>query len=443
MYGRAGLERFKKAQSSEPFSVSDNSAPNTTNAQTLEPSSGSACRTIAQSQRAVTDLSVQYPRRPNVDPKPLLSEAGPLLGLAQQLTQVGGGQSTWQPPDWAIEPRSGVYCLEVMKDGEVIDRINLDKRRHIFGRQSNTCDFVLDHQSVSRQHAAVVPHKSGSIYVIDLGSAHGTFVANERLTKDAPVELEVGQSLRFAASTRAYILRKNDAALFTSFPPCTEIILPSSPDQNDEEAVVYYNTQINRYGLDKLAKVLDFRPSSHLVRKQTSQQPERSRKRMKKARVVFKDQVGGELVEVVGVSDGVDVGTEHGPAGVKEGSLIGRYESLVQSVVIPKGKEASSLKESNGSQQGVTNRLQEVLTKVKALPTQAKGLYDSLYDESLSSKLGSSWASSAVYSGGRLPSPTKGVQGKGSSGSSVHNGSKLSSYDENVDDNDDDDLFGD
>ena len=31
-----------------------------------------------------------------------------------------------------------------------------------------------------------------SIYVIDLGSVHGTFVANEHLTKDNPVELEIG-----------------------------------------------------------------------------------------------------------------------------------------------------------------------------------------------------------------------------------------------------------
>ncbi|TKY47546.1 nuclear inhibitor of protein phosphatase [Spatholobus suberectus] len=34
----------------------------------------------------------------------------------------------------------------------------------------------------------------GSIYVIDLGSARGRFDANERLTKDSPVELEVEQS---------------------------------------------------------------------------------------------------------------------------------------------------------------------------------------------------------------------------------------------------------
>uniref|UniRef100_A0A452XKI4 FHA domain-containing protein n=1 Tax=Aegilops tauschii subsp. strangulata TaxID=200361 RepID=A0A452XKI4_AEGTS len=205
---RGGLDRFKKAQALEPFSVQQ---------------SGSGAKSV--------------PAAVKVQPAPLVPPQSSHLGPSQSHhaqqsggssiagqeaagaprpagTQFGGGQSTWQPPDWAIEPRPGVYYLEVMKDGNAIDRINLDKKRHIFGRQVPACEIVLDHQSVSRQHAAVVPHKNGSIYVIDLGSVHGTFVANERLTKDNPVELEVGQSLRFAASTRAYVLRKNTAAFF-------------------------------------------------------------------------------------------------------------------------------------------------------------------------------------------------------------------------------------
>ena len=79
-----------------------------------------------------------------------------------------------------------------------------------------------------------------------------SFVANELLTKDSPVELEVGQSLRFAASTRTYILRKNNATWF----PCPtlpkEIDLLKLPDPSDEQAVVVYNTHINRYALGKV-----------------------------------------------------------------------------------------------------------------------------------------------------------------------------------------------
>ncbi|PWA91924.1 Forkhead-associated (FHA) domain-containing protein [Artemisia annua] len=360
MYGRTtitggggGLDRFKKAQSLQPFSVAAPPPPNNNN-------------------------KVSHHHSPQSQLQPNKEVGGS--------TQLGGGQSSWLPPDWAIEPRPGVYFLDVFKDGHVLDKINLHKRRHIFGRQLHTCDFVLDHQSVSRQHAAVVPHKNGSVYVIDLGSAHGTFVANERLTKDSPVELEVGQSLRFAASTRVYILKKDNAALFP--PPLpTSINLPPPPDPSDDEAVLAYNTFVNRY--TNLSEV-----SSTSSNHETETRPF---KRSKKTRVAFRDQVGGELVEVVGVSDGADVETEPGPMGVKEGSsLVGKYESLVQTTVIPKGKEISSSVTGGGGGGGVTDKLQQVLNKVKAPPPPPSkgGIYDDLYG---GVGLGSSsWA----YSGG-------------------------------------------
>ncbi|KAK4285099.1 hypothetical protein QN277_001841 [Acacia crassicarpa] len=434
MYGRAaGLDRFKKAQSLEPFSVPANSAS--------KPSAQPGTKVVSHSsslpsQSQTSFHQVQHQQQPQQRVQQNHAshgatglEAAPLLGQTQQATQVGGGQSAWQPPDWAIEPRPGVYYLEVLKDGQVLDRINLDRRRLIFGRQIQTCDFVLDHQSVSRQHAAVVPHKNGSIYVIDLGSAHGTFVANERLTKDSPVELEVGQSLRFAASTRTYILRKNDAALFPRPPLPTEIDLPPPPDPSDEEAVVAYNTLINRYGLGKVDQGSRTVESS---RKNDNHQSDRASKRIRKMRVTFRDQVGGELVEVVGVSDGADVGTEPGPVGVKEGSLVGKYESLVQITVIPKGKEQSAIKEADSSQKGVTDKLQEVLKKVKT--TQKVGIYDDLYGESFSANVGSSWAYSSVSTGEGAP-PAKVGEDNGKPDNNLS-----SSVD--GDNEDDDDLFG-
>lgn len=427
MYGRSGLDRFKKAQSLEPFSVSANSAASTTNHSSSKVPNHSS---VQYTQSQAYNKPNQFQNQSHVSQGVVAPEAAPLVGQPQQLTQVGGGQSTWQPPDWAIEPRPGVHYLEVLKDGEVLDRINLDKRRQIFGRQFQTCDFVLDHQSVSRQHAAVVPHKNGSVYVIDLGSAHGTFVANERLTKDTPVELEVGQSLRFAASTRSYILRKNNAALFPPTPLATEINLPPPPDPSDEEAVVAYNTLINRYGLGKSNRASQS-SASRLSSDGKGRDPsERAAKKARNFRVAFRDQAGGELVEVVGISDGVDVETEPGPIGVKEGSLVGKYESLVQTVVIPKGKEQSSTKEDD-AQKGVTDRLKQALDKVRK--PQNVGIYDDLYGESFSGKVGSSWANSSLSSS--VPAstakdhPEKPVSE--SSNSSI------------VDDDNDEDLFGD
>ncbi|KAJ8761043.1 hypothetical protein K2173_025750 [Erythroxylum novogranatense] len=130
MYGSVGLERFKKAQFTDPFSVTANSASNANHQQV---------------SRSVSQWSVQHLQ-------------------SQTQTQFQQQFYTAQKAD----PEAG---------------------------QSITCDFVLGHQSLSRQHAIVVPHKNGSIYVIDLGSAHGIFVANEWLIKDNRVDLEVGQSL--------------------------------------------------------------------------------------------------------------------------------------------------------------------------------------------------------------------------------------------------------
>ena len=242
---------------------------------------------------------------------------------------------------------------------------------------------------------------------------------------DLADELEVGQSLRFAASTRAYILRKNDAALFPRPPPPTEINFPPPPDPSDEEAVVAYNTLLNRYGINKADLVSKSGESGSSVSgKNKDYQTERPSKRIRKTRVSFRDQVGGELVEVVGISDGADVETEPGPVGVKEGSLVGKYESLVQITVIPKGKEQSSVKEADSSPKGVTDKLQEVLKKIKT-PVKT-GIYDDLYGESLSVKVGSSWAYSPALSTGER-SPDK-EDGAGSGKSPV--------------DGDDDDLFG-
>lgn len=147
MYGRAGLDRFKKAQSLEPFSVAPNNSASKTNTQ-LAPKASQQHQEVHVSQE---------------------------VGQTQPVTQVGGGQSTWQPPEWAIEPRPGVYYLEVLKDGEVLDKINLDRRRNIFGRQFPTCDFVLEHNSVSRQHAAVIPHKNGRLVVSQSSSGYSCF----------------------------------------------------------------------------------------------------------------------------------------------------------------------------------------------------------------------------------------------------------------------------
>ncbi|KAL2620506.1 hypothetical protein R1flu_000711 [Riccia fluitans] len=375
MMNRYALDRFKKAQSAEPFSVKASST------------------TILPPQR-----QFQVPPQPQLSTAPRVPDASSPAVPSVATTSLGGGGSNWQPPDWAVDPRPGVFWLDVLKDGEVVDKISLDRRRCIFGRQNVMCDLVLDHPSVSRQHAAVVQHKNGSIFVIDLGSVHGTFVANERLTKGNPVELEIGQSLRFAASTRLYILRKSVPTPVTPVPPPANVVIPPPPDSSDEEAVLLHNTLLNRLGVPSpstpmLKTYSTPRGSgSKLVPGAGKDGADRPNKKFKKNRVSFRDDCGGILAEVVGISDGADVSTEPGPIGMSEGSLVGKYESLVQVTVIPKGQEDGKLKAETGTPQGVTQRLKQYLDKVKS-PGKG-GLYGDIYGESLAGIVGGSWASS-------------------------------------------------
>ena len=47
-----------------------------------------------------------------------------------------------------------------------------EKRCYLFGRDKDSCDFPLQHQSCSRQHAALVYHKHlNRPFLIDLGSS--------------------------------------------------------------------------------------------------------------------------------------------------------------------------------------------------------------------------------------------------------------------------------
>ncbi|KAG2430609.1 hypothetical protein HXX76_010127 [Chlamydomonas incerta] len=109
-------------------------------------------------------------------------------------------------PSWAGEPPAGCRLL-VFKDGGVIQDIVLGKVVTVFGRVPELADVVLDHPSISRQHATAAWHPArGAWLLTDLGSTHGTWVGETRLGKNEPTELVPGVEVRFAASTRRYKL---------------------------------------------------------------------------------------------------------------------------------------------------------------------------------------------------------------------------------------------
>ena len=103
-------------------------------------------------------------------------------------------------------PRSS-FSFEVIKDGVVQGTVDLSSRAHfILGRLPGAADIVLEHPSVSRQHAVVQHRDNGEIYLMDLGSTHGTFMNKKRLDPQAYVPLRIGSSIKLGLSSRSLCL---------------------------------------------------------------------------------------------------------------------------------------------------------------------------------------------------------------------------------------------
>ena len=117
------------------------------------------------------------------------------------------GVRNYQPPSWSSQPLYNCY-LEVMKNGTIIDTIDISQRSHyILGRDSTTCDIVLEHDSVSRQHAVLQFGEQGELYIVDLCSSHGTKLNKKSLPPKKLTEFRVGALAQFGASSRSYILQ--------------------------------------------------------------------------------------------------------------------------------------------------------------------------------------------------------------------------------------------
>eukprot|EP00884_Botryococcus_braunii_P006625 jgi/Botrbrau1/15964/Bobra.0294s0002.1 len=119
----------------------------------------------------------------------------------------GLGPSTFPPPPWAGVPPPG-YHLEVTKEGQIVQELPLELAAHVFGRGA-AAHVVLEHASISRQHAALCYNVDRDVWqVLDLGATHGTFVDSRPVVRGGSADLRVGHEVRFGASTRTYILRR-------------------------------------------------------------------------------------------------------------------------------------------------------------------------------------------------------------------------------------------
>ena len=120
--------------------------------------------------------------------------------------------------EWAV-PRPVGLSLVCTKDGEALPNVDVPaKATYTFGRNSTMSDVVLDHPSLSRQHAALAFDSSGQAFLVDLGSTHGTFVNGERCEPRVRRAISASDSFNFGGSKRSFSLASS-IGYSTDMPP--------------------------------------------------------------------------------------------------------------------------------------------------------------------------------------------------------------------------------
>ena len=122
-----------------------------------------------------------------------------------------------EPPE-ARKPKRH-WRLYTFKGDTTLPTLHIHRQSaYLMGRDRRVADIPIDHPSCSKQHAALQYRlvnyrrpdgKQGRrvrLYVIDLNSANGTYVNNQRIEPQKYVELLEKDVIKFGFSTREYVL---------------------------------------------------------------------------------------------------------------------------------------------------------------------------------------------------------------------------------------------
>jgi hypothetical protein len=125
------------------------------------------------------------------------------------------------------------------------ERITLEKDKVTFGR-SNSCDGVLRHPTVSREHF-YIERNNGKLFLVDQGGENGTFSNDERVSW---VELKDGDTIRAGPFTM--IFESGDGRSELGQPPGV------SESQSDSRQPAFDSTAIEVYSREYLQGIEDF-----------------------------------------------------------------------------------------------------------------------------------------------------------------------------------------
>jgi hypothetical protein len=165
---------------------------------------------------------------------------------------------TFEAPTWAV-PAQGEARLEPVCDS--IDRqppVDLRERAVFRVGRSPQSDVQLLHATSSRRHAMLFHHANGSCYIVDCGSAHGTYVNGVRVSSPpskggtvVPHRVRRGAMIRFGGPGAPQFMLKSfafDLEEMKEYPSESSSNPAFSPSPTRMGAVVQHNTRLNALG---------------------------------------------------------------------------------------------------------------------------------------------------------------------------------------------------
>ncbi|MEI7554254.1 FHA domain-containing protein [Candidatus Chlorohelix sp.] len=117
--------------------------------------------------------------------------------------------------------------LIVQSGSDAGKSFNLDSQLVVLGRQVG-CDILLNDSQISRRHAQF-ENRNGTIFIIDLGSANGSYVNNQRLTPNTLRALQPGDNIKIGDSSMQFAATVAPTQMAMPRAPMQPPVYPAQP----------------------------------------------------------------------------------------------------------------------------------------------------------------------------------------------------------------------
>jgi len=108
----------------------------------------------------------------------------------------------YEPPSWAVPARGEARLEPVCEALGRQTSVDLTVKSSFRVGRSPLSDVQLHHGTSSRRHALLFHHSNGSCYIVDCGSAHGTYVNGLRITSPPRGGVVIPHKVRRGAMIR-------------------------------------------------------------------------------------------------------------------------------------------------------------------------------------------------------------------------------------------------